>query len=216
MSSEISQRLSLADRNNAYEDAGFPLMQIVNDRLEGVWWLGNSYGNKSSYYGAYPGNFLKRVMALFPDKERILHLFSGSLPPGDYTRFDRRDPGDLSDHQSELFSDYERALDFDDGLVRGEAENLSDYFEPGSIDLILSDPPYSIEDAERYGAILVNRRKVVSECRTVLEPGGHLVWLDQVIPMFSNREWKLVGSIGVFISTNHRTRGVFILEKTNG
>lgn len=43
-----------------------------------------------------------------------------------------------------------------------------------------------------------------------------MVWLDQVIPMFANREWKLVGSIGVFISTNHRTRGVFILEKTNG
>lgn len=171
-------------------------LQIINGRIEGMWLLGNSYGNRTEYHGAFPGNWLKRVLCMYPhDGLRVLHLFSGSLPPGNYTRFDRRtDLGDGPD-------------------VVGEAENLSDYFDPDSFDLIIADPPYTGEDAEHYGTILCNRKKVIEECRKVLAPGGHLVWLDQVWPMYRKDEWDLLAMIGVCISTNHRARFTVIWRK---
>ncbi len=75
-----------------------------------------------------------------------------------------------------------------------------------SFDLILADPPYSIEDSEHYGTPMVRRNTVMKECASVLETGGFLVWLDQVLPMFSNRDWHLCGVIGIVRSTNHRFR----------
>ena len=97
--------------------------------------------------------------------------------------------------------------------VVGDARQLSGYFEPGSFDLILADPPYSEEDALHYGKPMVNRNKVLSECLKILKQGGHLVWLDQALPMFRKTEWRLWGAIGVVRSTNHRVRMVFIFEK---
>ncbi len=35
--------------------------------MYGTWLLGNDYRNRSSFYGAYPPGFLKRLAALFPD-----------------------------------------------------------------------------------------------------------------------------------------------------
>ena len=53
----------------------------------GMWFLGNSWAVKSGYYGGYPQGYLKRLRALFPDKRRVLHLFSGRVntaeSPGD-------------------------------------------------------------------------------------------------------------------------------------
>jgi SAM-dependent methyltransferase len=220
---------TVEDRNRFYTEAGFPAMQIRNGRLEDVWWMGNSYGNKTPYHGSYPGNFLRRVMALFPDKTEVLHLFSGSLPPGDYTRFDRRTSTDLDHRQMDLLPQETNTDGFDVGLIRGEAENLSAYFPDRPFDLIIADPPYSVSDAEKYGTSLVNRTKVLNEAHKLLEPGGHIVWLDQIVPMFSNRDWKLEastvvfivdeddwsieGGLGILISTNHRPRGLFIFRK---
>jgi hypothetical protein len=181
-----------------------------------MWLMGNSYGNKTSYYGSYPGNFLKRLNALFPDALSTLHLFSGSLPPGQYLRFDRRHPGDLAEGESFLFETetFETRKDsFENGLIRGEAEHLSEYFLPSSIDLIVADPPYSAEDAGHYGAPMVNRNHVIAEARKILCDAGCLVWLDQVWPMYSKKQWNLIALIGVVISTNHRMRLLTILEK---
>ena len=45
--------------------------------------------------------------------------------------------------------------------------------------------------------------------------GTHVVWLDQVLPMYRKDEWKLVGIIGMVKSTNHRFRVVTIFKKIN-
>lgn len=138
---------------------------------------------------------MKRISSLFPDKNKILHLFSGSLPPGDYTRFDIA----LNDQ-----AQYD---------VKGDAQKLSNYFPPNSFDIIYADPPYSQLDAEKYQCDMPNRFKVVQECYKVLEPGGFLVWLDEVLPMYRKKEFGRVGEIMITRSTNHRVRAVFIFQK---
>jgi len=162
-------------------------------RLYGMWILGQDYRNKVPYYGGYPPNYLARVQALFPDAERVLHLFSGSLPAGPYTRFDMREDVECD--------------------VRGDAHELSRYFAAGAFDLILADPPYSAEDADRYGTPWISRNKVIRQVYEVLEPGGYLVWLDQALPMYRKGEIETVAYIGLVRSTNHRFRVATIWQR---
>jgi hypothetical protein len=184
------KNLTLEQRATLYHKTfpHFPPLRADERWLDGMWVMGNNYrGN--GYYGSYPPQYLRRVMALFPDAERILHLFSGSLPPGKYVRFDAKG-----------------------GDVVGNAEQLSVYFQE-PFDLILADPPYSAEDANHYGLPMVNRNKVLKECVRLLQEGGYLVWLDQVLPMFSKDPLHLCGLIGMVRSTNHRFRVVSIFKK---
>jgi len=183
---------TLEDRAFFYKDAfpKWPMPRTEERWIDGIWVLGNDYRG-SGYYGAYPPNYVKRVMSMFPDASNVLHLFSGSLPTGNYTRFDLKEDAD----------------------VVGDAHELSFYFEPATFDLILADPPYSQEDAEHYGTPLISRNRVVTECAAILEPGGYLVWLDQVLPMFRKDTLFLCGLFGIVRSTNHRFRVASIFRR---
>ena len=176
----------------------FPAPYLAGDRIEGLWIMGNNY-RTSGYYGAYPHGYLDRVLAMFPDAApgRTLHLFSGSLPEGGILR-------------GTIRFDINPSLGPD---VVGDAHRLSSFFPVEIFDLILADPPYSAEDAEHYGTPMVNRRKVLAECHKILAPGGWLIWLDQVLPMFRKTDWRLAMAIGMVKSTNHRVRGVFGFQK---
>ena len=183
----MTKKLTLQDRADLYARAfpKFPPLMVSGKWLYGMWILGNNYKG-SGYYGAYPPAYLKRITTLFPDCPRVLHLFSGSLPDGDYVKLDVRDGN-------------------------GDAENIP--YGANSFDIIYADPPYSIEDAVHYGKPMINRKKVLAECRRILSPKGFLVWLDQVLPMYRKIEWELCGTIGMVRSTNHRVRTVFIFRK---
>jgi hypothetical protein len=135
-------------------------------------------------------------MGLFPDVRgnRIMHLFSGSL----------------SSEEDGLRVDIKEELNPD---VCCNAEELSAHVKENYYDLILADPPYTEEDALRYGSPMVNRNKVVKECHKVLRPGGFLCWMDMVLPMYSKKQFKRVGEISISRSTNHRVRAVFIFQK---
>ena len=80
-------------------------------------------------------------------------------------------------------------------------------------DLILADPPYSIEDADHYQPTMVKRNLVMRALGRKALPGTHVVWLDQVLPMYRKDQWRIVGLIGMVKSTNHRFRVVVIFEK---
>lgn len=158
--------------------------------LSGVWMLGNNYKG-SGFYGAYPPQYVKRVMALFPDAKKIMHLFSGSLPPGDYVRVDSTTRADTI----------------------ADAHVLSKSFKPQSFDLIMADPPYTKADAARYGTPMIHRKRVLEQCSLILKPGGFVVWLDTVWPMIHKKHLVLVGAIGILRSQNHRVRFAFIMQK---
>ena len=163
-------------------------------RMLGIWVMGNSYKVESKYYGGYPHGYLKRVKALFPEKRRVLHVFSGKVDLGAL-------PGDTVDMDQSLEPTY---CDDAQSLAEVPVRNY---------DLILADPPYSVEDAEHYKPTMVKRNKVMRALGTKAVKGTHVVWLDQVLPMFRKDQWDLIGIIGMVKSTNHRFRVVTMFER---
>jgi len=157
--------------------------------LYGHWEMGNNYKG-SGYYGSYPASFLKRILIMFRGEKNILHLFSGSLKKSTTI-------GDRFDIDKKLKPD-----------ICGDAHFLSKYIKK-KYNLIIADPPYSEECALHYGHCMINRNKVLKECKKILKRKGILVWLDQVKPMYRKDEFNLIGTIGISGSTNHRVRVVF-------
>lgn len=164
-------------------------------RIVGTWIMGQNYRTASPMYGAYPNGYLKRVRALFPDKNSALHLFAGQV---DLTAW----PGDTLDVRPEMAPTYVC-----------DAQQRLDGVPLDSYDIVLADPPYSVEDAEHYQTTMVRRNKVLRGLAEGCRPGTHVVWLDQVLPMYRRTEWSLVGVIGMVKSTCHRFRVVTILER---
>jgi hypothetical protein len=174
---------------------GFPRSLFVSEdgRVVGTWIMGNDYRVKSEYYGGYPAGYLRRIKALFPDKRRVLHLFSGKVDLATL-------PGDTVDINAEL------APTFVDDAQHLEGVPLAAY------DLVLADPPYSVEDAERYQTTMVKRNAVLRALQGV-SAGTHIVWLDQVLPMYRKDAFAIDAVIGMVKSTNHRFRVVTIFRR---
>ncbi len=179
-------------------------LQVITGRfISGVWMMGNNYRSKSKLYGAYPPAYMPRMETLFLDKMngRVLHVFSGSLPPGQYTRVDINQEAEINGDAHNLY-----------GLL-SKHQHDHDSSLPLSYDVIFADPPYSAKDAKNYGTKMINRKKVLKECSLCLKPGGFIVWLDTVFPMFRKDELHICGLIGIIRSTNHRVRTAFIFRK---
>ena len=171
-----------------------PALWSLNGVIYGVWVMGNDYRVKSGYYGGYPATYLRRVRALFPDKRNVLHVFSGRVDQSEM-------PGDTVDLNEDV------APTFVDDAQSLAAVPVQNY------DLILADPPYSVEDAEHYKPTMVKRNKVMAALGKKAASGTHVVWLDQVLPMYRKDQWSVVGMIGMVKSTNHRFRVVTIFER---
>jgi hypothetical protein len=183
---------------NYHRVTGFPESLFVggDGRIVGTWIMGNDYRVKSEYYGGYPAGYLRRVKSLFPDKTRVLHLFSGRVDKSVM-------PGDTVDVNPGLAPDY---VDDAQTLERVPLEGY---------DLVMADPPYSVEDCERYQTTMVKRNKVMAALGARLTPGCHVVWLDQVLPMYRKDQFAIEAVIGMVKSTNHRFRVVTVFKRHN-
>lgn len=181
--------------DNYVRETKFPRSLFVSEdgRIVGTWIMGNDYRVKSAYYGGYPAGYLRRIRALFPDKRRVLHLFSGKVELAAL-------PGDTVDINPVLKPTF-----VDDAQTLAQVP-LERY------DLILADPPYSVEDAERYQTSMVKRNTVLRALQRAAE-GTHIVWLDQVLPMFRKDAFAIDAVIGMVKSTNHRFRVVTIFRR---
>lgn len=188
--------MTLQDRIDSYhvQFPKYPKMIADKEWLMGVWVLGNMYKRGNGYYGAFPGNFLKRTLSLFPDRANTLHLFSGTLQAG---------PGEVTvDCQ---------ATKLVKPTVVADARQLP--FPDATFDFTLADPPYSSKDAENYKTPMISRRHVMVELARVTKAGGHVAWLDTVRPMYRAVEWQQVGAVMVLVSTNTRTRCLSIFRR---
>lgn len=193
--------MNLSARAALYNSAfpQFPPVHVVGtadggERIESLWIMGNNY-RTSGYYGAYPHGYLARVMSMFPDAHDVLHVPSGSIQPGPYLRIDIR---------PEVNPD-----------IVGDCHDIKALVCDRRFDLVLMDIPYSSEDAEHYGRPMVNRNRVLASALEVTRPGGWVVCLDQVLPMWRKADARLVMAIGMVKSTNHRVRGVFGFRKAD-
>jgi len=185
--------VNLQDRVDSYvATTDYPRSLFVSEdgRIVGTWIMGQDYRVKSGYYGGYPAGYLRRVKALFPDKSSVLHLFSGRVDQSVL-------PGDTVDINGELGATY---VDDAQSLLAVPLENY---------DLVLADPPYSVEDCEHYQTTMVKRNKVMAALSR-LQSGAHVVWLDQVLPMYRKDTFRIEGVVGMVKSTNHRFRVVTI------
>lgn len=188
--------LNWQDRIDHYvRQTGFPRSLFLSEdgRVVGTWIMGNDYRVRSSYYGGYPAGYLRRVRALFPDKKRVLHLFSGKVDLAAC-------PGDTVDLNAALNPTYL------DDAQRLASVPLDRY------DLVLADPPYSVEDCEHYGTSMVKRNRVMRALAGLPE-GAHIVWLDQVLPMYRKNVFSVEAVIGMVKSTNHRFRVITIFKR---
>lgn len=171
-----------------------------NGIICGYWLVGQDYHNKSGYYGAYPPSYLKRMKLLFPEENGwVVHLFSGKVEQGTW-------PAEITvDSNADL-----------QPSICCDAEHISEMLNPEITSLILADPPYN-NNHKKYWVPKVSKKKVIKECVKLLKVGGHLVWLDTIIPIWAKADgWKLRGTIGITQSTNHLTRTITILEKVAG
>lgn len=182
--------------NNYHTETGFPesLFLAGDGRAVGVWIMGNDYRVKSGYYGGYPATYLKRLRAVFPDKKKVLHLFSGCVDL-------KLLPGKTVDINPNRGADY-----VDDA----EVMSLVPIEE---FDLIAADPPYSCEDSVNYGTPMISRNKVIEVLSRRINPECHIAWLDQVLPMYRKSELRVEATIGIHKSTNHRYRHLVIFGK---
>lgn len=189
--------MNLQDRIDNYaRETKFPRSLFISEdeRIVGTWIMGNDYRVQTGYYGGYPAGYLRRVKALFPDKRRVLHVFSGKVDLATL-------PGDTVDINASL------APTFVDDAQTLERVPLDQY------DLILADPPYSVDDAERYQTTMIKRNTVMRALQRVSE-GTHIVWLDQVLPMYRKDTFAIDAVIGMVKSTNHRFRVVTIFRRS--
>ena len=193
----MEKALTWADRIANYERVtGFPkaLFHSGDGRVVGLWVMGNDYRVKSKFYGGYPAGYLRRIKALFPDKKEVLHLFSGKVDTAAI-------PGKTVDIRPDLKPDY---LD--------DAHTLTKVPLP-IFDLVMADPAYSKEDTLHYGTPMIQRNRVMRTLGKRLRSGCHVVWLDQVLPMYRKDEFAVDAYIGMVKSTNHRFRVITIFRK---
>lgn len=198
MNSTISgQAAPLAIDVNAYNRTfpKYPALIESNGWIHGVWYCGAFY--VSLIYGQYPPTFLKRALSLFPavDPDRVLHCPSGTLN------------GDTAGVTVDLVSDEIRKPKF-----VASADCLP--FADNSFDLILSDPPYSKEDAKKYGTPPYPLKKSMAEFRRVLSPRGFFGLLHFYYPTFRRADWDMKAMIGVCTGSNRKMRVFTVFQNT--
>jgi hypothetical protein len=172
----------------------YPDSQFYGTRPQATWFLGQNYQNATSYYGAYPPMYWKRIQVFQRPEDKVVHLFSGSLPAGNSIRVDV-DPAMSPD-------------------VCCRSEEVDKHIAPNSVDIVFADPPYSKADSDiGYKGNYPNKKATLSAVSRILKPGGLVFWLDTCLPMFRKTELELAGVITILISTNHRVRLVSIFRK---
>lgn len=182
--------LSLAERAEAYHKAfpKYPPLAYTERWIYGIFVIGNRYASPD-IYGQYPPTFLKRVKSLFPDCETVVHLFSGVI-------------------HEDITIDINPLLN---PSIVADAQNIP--LPDESVDLIMADPPYGPEHAEKYGYPMINRKRVFQECHRILKPLGFLAWLDILLPMYRKDMWIMIGAIGIIAGTNRRCRMLTIYQR---
>jgi hypothetical protein len=181
-------QISVAAWNAAFPK--YPALFEDKGCIYGVWYTGTAW-HKSRLHGEFPPNFLKRALALFPGAQEVLHCPSGTVV-GPGTTIDR-------------VRDKVRCPQ-----IVADAAALP--IQSGTIDLVLSDPPYSDEDSKIYDCPPFPQKRFMSEARRVLRRGGYLGVLHLYLPPYRKSEWKLVGIICI-ITAPSRSPRIFSIFK---
>jgi len=190
-------RLSVKKRVTNYERTfpKYPSLIIHNSKIYGLWLAGALYRRRQGYYGEFPHSVKKRILALFLDCTRTLHLFSGTVHDLNSITFD------INPATKPTICD--------------DVRNVKDHKDVFSqVDLVIADPPYEKRDFERYGQKPFNKNKVIRDLGEIMKSGSFLTWLDVIVPIYNKETWSLLGHIALVISTNTRVRMLTLWQHT--
>lgn len=155
---------------------------------------------KVKYYGAYPAGFLSRARALLgvrPD-DPVLHVCSGKVR--DYP-FAGVGPNDLTlDGNPDLRPDFVMDVTHDAPLPPGCAA-------------ILTDPPYTPEDAVQYGSLpFPSASALMKKCLEAVEVGSRVGMLHYEWPACPDFA-REVAVVGVTTGRRQRMRHFVVMER---
>ena len=162
------------------------------------WWLPRPPENK--YVGGFPRYFEKRLLELLnidPKKHKILHPFGGGALYGDTVELIE---------QKEFLKKRNITPTF-----WGDAHDLS-FIEDNSYDLVICDPPYSNQEAEKLYGIKrkLQTRKWISEAVRVVKIYGHVaLYHKRLLPNPKGCNWKYSLAIATRINHVPRLCGIF-------
>lgn len=158
--------------------------------IYGMWYCGTAF-TKSIYYGQFPATFVKRFTRMFEGAE-LLHLCCGRCAIDGAVNLDMMALPEVD--------------------ARANVERLP--FRAAIFDVVLIDPPYTQQDAQKYGVARAPRSvRVLEEAARVLRPDGWLCWLDTKYPTYRRKSWKLAGLIGVVTGFQRKMRVLSMFQK---
>ena len=185
-------RCRLSAQNYSIEFPNYPPLVDHELGIYGVWCLRPAYHSNHGLWGMYPRGFLERALSLFRDAHDVLHCPSGTLH--------NLPPGHLS---VDLIRDNARR-------PHVQANTAALPFADGSFDLIVSDPPYTPDDALKYGTPPFPEQKLLAEAWRVLRTGGYLAVLYKHELQVPIARLKRVALIAVSLG-NHKPLRTFAI-----
>lgn len=167
---------------------------VHNNRLYGTWVIGALFRKRRSrYYGIFPHSVKDRILALYPDCENILHLFSGTI----------------HDHGTITYDINPRVRP----QICDDVRNLLKHQRQlRNVDLAVADPPYEARDFAAYRQTPFSKPQVIRNLGSIMQPQSNLVWVDVTVPIYSKKVWALLGYIGLAVGTNTRFRALTLLQ----
>lgn len=114
-------------------------------------------------FGQYPRDLIKKVMPhLHCNRSEVLHVCSGSLPPGEGIRVDINPAA-----RPDIIADGRRLP-----------------FRDGSIAAVMLDPPYTEQyAADLYGCDYPRPSHLLAEAARVVRPCGRIAFVHYIVPM---------------------------------
>lgn len=143
-------------------------------------------------FGQYPKNLISHVLPILRCKRReILHVCSGSLPPGEGVRVDLR---------------AEQAPD-----VRADGRALP--FRDASFAAVMIDPPYTEQYAsDLYGVDYPRPSHLLAEAARVVRPCGRIAFVHYITPN-PPPGTKYLASYGLSVGYGFPMRALTIFER---
>lgn len=146
-------------------------------------------------FGQYPRALIGKMLPwLRCERSKILHVCSGSLPPGEGIRVDIR-----PEARPDILADGRRLP-----------------FASGSIAAVMLDPPYTEQYArDLYGVEYPRPSHLLAEAARVVRPCGRIAFVHYLVPM-PPAGCRLVKVLGLSTGLGFPIRAVTIFQREQG